>query len=68
MKRRLICSVCGAYAGLFEQHHNRDTGWGICPACVTWLRNRGETGEALQANYGAPGINYQDPDQPTTQE
>lgn len=32
-----ICSCCGAYAGAFEQWHNRDTGYGLCGKCAKWI-------------------------------
>jgi len=58
MRRRLTCCVCGCDAGRWEQHWNRDTGFGICPECVAWLKDRGETDETLRNAYGVAGVNY----------
>lgn len=60
-RRHLTCSVCGSYAGWFEQHWNRDAGYGICSKCVAWRRERGEIEEQIRVLYGEAGINYQDP-------
>ena len=32
--RHMTCCCCGAYAGHFQQHWNRDTGFGICRPCA----------------------------------
>lgn len=57
MKRHLKCCVCGESAGRWEQHWNRDTGWGICRKCVDWQATR-ETPEELESYYGKEGVNY----------
>lgn len=58
--KHLECCVCGADAGKFQQHWNRDTGYGICPSCVAeeagW-----HTAEELQSLYGKVGVNYDQP-------
>lgn len=62
MKRHypLMCCICGANAGRWEQHWNRDTGWGICPRCAA---NEAEANgpEPMERLYGKPGINYEAP-------
>ena len=56
--RELSCAVCGGMAGKWEQHWNRDTGYGVCASCVAWLLSRGETQKEIQSNYGTEGINW----------
>lgn len=58
-KRLLTCCVCSAVAGRFEQHWNRDTGWGVCRACVDWQIDRKTPAEEIADLYGKPGINYE---------
>ena len=60
--RNLTCCVCGADAGRWAQHWNRDTGYGICPRCVA-TQSAKETSEAMARLYGQPGVNH---DIPTT--
>lgn len=60
----LACSVCGANAGRWLQHSNRDTGWGLCRKCADWLESptRGRhvsTPEEMQDLYGLPGLHYE---------
>lgn len=56
--RHMTCCVCGDDAGTWKQHWNRDTGFGICVKCVTWLRDR-KTPETEIANlYGKQGLNW----------
>lgn len=57
--RSLTCCVCGEPAGRYEQHWNRDTGYGICAACVAWLRGRGESEEEIKSSYGIEGTNFE---------
>ena len=56
-KHRKLCCVCGAFAGIFSQHWNRDTGFGICRTCVDWVSTR-ETPEEMAKLYGIEGVNY----------
>lgn len=58
--KHLTCCVCGAGAGKFEQHWNRDTGYGICPRCVAEEAGK-STPEELASRYGKPGVNYEQP-------
>lgn len=57
-KRRMTCCCCGDYAGRYEQHWNRDTGYGICAKCIAWFRLRGETEEEIRECYGIEGVNF----------
>lgn len=57
----LTCSCCGGDAGSFEQHPNRDTGYGICSPCVSWMNGRGTTAAEMERMYGKAGINYEKP-------
>ena len=59
--RHMECCVCGDDAGRFEQHWNRDTGYGICRRCVDWVRSRGETDAEILDLYGVEGVNYAAP-------
>ena len=68
MKRRLSCCVCGDDAGRWQQHWNRDTGYGVCVKCIGWARDRakqyrgGLTPENVEAEiadlYGREGVNW----------
>lgn len=63
--RSLECCVCGNGAGRFAQHWNRDTGYGICRACVEWLRREGRASEAeILDLYGVEGVNFAGPPEP----
>lgn len=59
-KRHLTCCVCAGPAGHFEQHWNRDTGYGICASCVADEAGK-STPEELVSRYGKPGVNYEQP-------
>jgi len=59
--RRLECAVCGGDAGRYEQHWNRDTGYGLCRGCAEWLIARGTPPEEMADLYGRPGENYEAP-------
>lgn len=56
-KRQLICCCCGADAGYFEQHWNRDAGYGLCAKCVEFCA-KGMTADQFKSNYGVAGVNY----------
>lgn len=49
---------CGADAGKFQQHWNRDTGWGVCKSCVN-IAKRSSTPEEIKSMYGTAGVNYE---------
>lgn len=53
----LQCCVCGEDAGTFEQHWNRDAGYGICGACAK-LQAARLSAEEMKFLYGIAGINY----------
>lgn len=57
-KRHMACCVCGDFAGCWQQHWNRDTGFGICVSCVQWVRKRGETETEIADLYGKEGVNW----------
>lgn len=56
----LNCCLCGLPAGKWQQHPNRDAGYGICVKCVADELGR-RTPEDMQALYGTPGINHDTP-------
>ncbi|WP_125999100.1 hypothetical protein [Sphingobium yanoikuyae] len=51
------CCCCGQYVGHFEQHWNRDTGYGLCEDCIDYCA-RGETAESFERTYGVAGVHY----------
>lgn len=55
---RLTCCVCGADAGRWQQHWNRDTGYGICATCAREQAKR-ETPDRMRSLYGTAGLNYE---------
>jgi len=58
--RHLTCCVCGSAAGRWQQHWNRDIGYGICQPCATEQTGK-ETPERMESLYGKPGVNYEAP-------
>ena len=56
--RRLTCCVCGGEAGHWQQHWNRDNGYGVCAKCVDWVKARGETDASVLDLYGREGVNW----------
>jgi hypothetical protein len=58
-RRHLTCCCCGESAGKWEQHWNRDTGYGICRACVTWQRETGVEEAEILSLYGVEGVNFE---------
>lgn len=57
-KRHLTCCCCGGDAGRWEQHWNRDTGYGVCFPCVERFRKQGETEQEITELYGTEGVNW----------
>lgn len=55
-ERDLACACCGDMAGHYRQWPNQDTGYGLCLACVNWLRAKGYTEERLTDLYGRAGV------------
>lgn len=58
--RHMTCCVCGADAGHWQQHWNRDTGYGICAPCAATQAGR-EKPEEMTRLYGQPGVNFEAP-------
>jgi hypothetical protein len=59
MKRRhMTCCCCGGDAGKWQQHWNRDTGFGVCFRCVEWVKGRGTTDAEVADLYGKEGVNW----------
>lgn len=59
--RHLTCCVCGNYAGRWEQHWNRDTGFGVCAPCVDNQRKHPRhpvSQEEIERLYGVEGKNW----------
>ena len=56
--RNLTCCCCGAEAGRYRQHWNRDTGFGMCAKCIAWVRDRGMPEAEIHDLYGVEGVNY----------
>jgi hypothetical protein len=59
--RNLTCCCCGARAGRWQQHWNRDTGFGVCADCVEGMRKRGTTEAEIADCYGKEGVNWGSP-------
>ena len=51
------CACCGQHTK-GRQWHNRDTGYGICPACIKWQRGRHVSEAEIRDLYGIEGINF----------
>lgn len=56
--RRLTCCCCGEDAGSFEQHPNRDDGFGICASCIARFRRDGMSEAEILDLYGREGVNF----------
>jgi hypothetical protein len=56
--RHMTCCCCGKSAGKWQQHWNRDTGFGICKRCVDWQQSRGTTDAEVLDLYGRENINW----------
>lgn len=54
--RSLTCCCCGELTR-GRQWRNRDTGFGLCPACIP-LCERNETPEGFASLYGERGIHF----------
>lgn len=55
--RGLYCAVCGELTR-GRQWHNRDTGYGVCVACVEWVRSCQVCEEDIRTYYGDKGVHY----------
>lgn len=58
MKRQLTCCCCGDNAGRWQQHWNRDTGYGVCAKCIQWLRSRDTSEKEIADLYGKENVNW----------
>jgi len=64
----MTCCLCGNGAGRWQQHYNRDDGFGICVNCISWTRQRaleyrgGLTPQNVEAEiadlYGKENVNW----------
>lgn len=54
--KRLTCCCCGS-SMQGRQWWNRDTGYGLCNACIPYCRKRQDE-EEMRRNYGELGVHY----------
>jgi hypothetical protein len=54
--KTLQCSCCGS-GTKGKQHWNQDTGYGLCPKCVSWIIGRSSLDE-VKRSHGKPGVNF----------
>lgn len=52
-----ICCCCDGDAGVWEQWHNRDNGYGVCTVCVSNMR-KNTLPEDIIDLYGHEGIHW----------
>jgi hypothetical protein len=57
-KTHKTCCCCGNDAGKWRQHWNRDAGYGICPACIEWLKSKGTSENEITDLYGKENVNW----------
>lgn len=57
VKKVKVCCICGQNAGKWEQWHDRDTGFGICPPCAKKESSR-SLPEEMKSFYGVEGQHY----------
>jgi hypothetical protein len=58
----LICACCYGYTR-GRQWYNRDTGYGLCPNCVDWLKGKNYPAASLKSDYGIENYHYFTKDQ-----
>lgn len=56
----MFCSCCGAWTR-GRQWPNRDTGYGLCVACIPFC-SRGESAESFKRLYGERGVHFDVPE------
>ena len=54
-RKRLTCNCCGAET-YGRQWPNRDTGYGMCADCLTFVRSRGMSEAEIKDLYGVEGV------------
>lgn len=54
--KSLVCCCCGEQA-IGRQWFNRDIGYGLCPNCISFCRDK-STKEEMKSCYGIEGIHY----------
>ena len=54
--KRLICACCGE-STIGRQWYNRDTGYGLCVACVDYCKAKLEDDE-FKDSYGVQGVHF----------
>lgn len=57
MEELLTCCCCGD-ATQGKQWWNRDTGYGMCSACIAYVKEHGMSEAEIALNYGQAGIHY----------
>lgn len=60
--RRLTCCCCGE-STMGRQWWNRDTGFGLCPKCARWMRERGTPEEEIRQMAGIEGHHFNIPEE-----
>ena len=53
----LTCCCCGE-STRGQQWWNRDTGYGMCPKCIAWLRGRSTSEAEIRNLYGVEGVHW----------
>ena len=56
--RGLECNCCGSFIPRGRQWWNRDHGYGMCVACIAYVRKRGMSEEEIVDLYGIEGIHW----------
>ena len=54
----LECCCCGGPAPAKAQWWNRDTGYGMCGKCITYVRKRGMPESEIRECYGEEGVHW----------
>lgn len=54
----LTCCCCGSYT-TGRQWHNRDTGYGLCQSCASWMKTN-TSPEDMTKCYGKEGYHFPD--------
>jgi len=54
----LRCACCDCDAGTWQQWWNQDCGYGVCPSCVKWMLESGETEKYIKDCFGHEDVNW----------